>query len=377
MLSSELQPRCQIAELGRYLQWKPRKDGSGRVLWYIPAKKRPSGWLPTVLVHDGFRSDEADIKIRRVAKDLNDNLDRELSSTDPDGIFKRRDMHAAVKLWDETDPWSAKARNTQINYQDKVSPLLMWSEAAGRPNLDRVSRSAARALINNMRDRPYQAHGVLWAARKIMSYAIDEGWIQRDPFRGIKISLPKAQISLWSQHDVDMYVEAAHAVDLPSIARLIRIEWELGQRISDVVKFRRGKEYDQVKGCFRFWQQKTQTYLELPVRPELQEDLAGDNQLFLVIDELTGGPFEGRDEWGRSFDKVRDHVTAELEGRHLQLRQLRHSVVVDMARTGCTVPEIAAVTGHTIARTTAILDVYLPRDSAVARNALAKRWNTA
>jgi len=99
--------------------------------------------------------------------------------------------------------------------------------------------------------------------------------------------------------------------------------------------------------------------------------------LFLVIDELTGGPFKGRAEWGRSFDKVRDYATGELEGRHLQLRQMRHSVAVDMARNECAIAEIAAVTGHTVTRTTGILDVYLPHDSVVARNAMAKRWNTA
>ncbi|MEL6828069.1 MAG: hypothetical protein AAFN91_17615 [Pseudomonadota bacterium] len=332
--------------------------------------------MPTILVFDGFRSEQSDAKIKEITRRLNDRLDQELDNLEPSIVYQHRDMRAAVKLWDETDPWSAKARNTQINYQDKVSPLLMWSEAAGHPPLHQITRSAARALINNMRDRPFQAHGVLWAAKKIMSYAVQEGWIQKDPFQGIRVSLPKAQISLWSQHDVDLYVEAAHSLELPSIARLIRIEWELGQRISDVARFRRGKEYDQTKGCFRFWQQKTQTYLELPARSELQHDLAGDSQLFLIIDELTGGPFKGRDEWGRSFDKVRAHATGELEGRHLQLRQLRHSVVVDMARNECTIAEIAAVTGHTIARTTAILDVYLPRDSAVARNALSKRWNT-
>jgi len=51
-----------------------------------------------------------------------------------------------------------------------------------------------------------------------MSYAVDEDWIDRDPFRGIKVALLKAQISLWSQHDVDRWIEAAHAVDLSSIA---------------------------------------------------------------------------------------------------------------------------------------------------------------
>jgi len=36
------------------------------------------------------------------------------------------------------------------------------------------------------------------------------------------------------------------------------------------------------------------------------------------------------------------------------------------------VPEIAAVTGHSISRTAAILEIYLPRDSNMAATAIAK-----
>ena len=57
----------------------------------------------------------------------------------------------------------------------------------------------------------------------------------------------------------------------------------------------------------------------------------------------------------------------------LVLRQLRHSCVVQLARAGCTVPEIAAITGHSISSVGRILSVYLPRDSTVARNAQVKR----
>lgn len=373
---SEPQPRCQIAELGRFLKWRTRKDGSGRAHWIVPKRKLPFGWLPTIPVYDGFRSDEADEQIRARAKRLNDRLDEELDQTKTGEKTTRRDIHAALRIWEETDPWSTKSATTQDNYTDKTSPLLMWSLASGRPDIDKISRPSARALITGMRDRPHQAHGVLWAARKIMSYAIEEGWIEKDPFRGIKIVLPKAQITLWSEHDVDLYVEAATAVQLPSIGRMIQIQWELGQRLSDVARFRRGEEYDATTGCFRFWQQKTSAYLEIPARQSLQDDLATSNQMFLVIDELTGGPYKGRDEWGRSFDKVKAHATAELEARPLILRQLRHSVVVHMARNRCTIAEIAAITGHSITRTTGILDIYLPRDSEVAANAMKKRWNT-
>lgn len=379
MLSSEPQPRCEVGELGRYLNWRPRKDGSGRVLLIVPARLRPSGWPSTITIFNGFRSDDADEAIRQKAKRINErlDLDRAIEVGQLEKEPRHRDIQAALKIWQQSDPWEEKAHNTVANYTAKVKPLIKWSTLAGRPNFSEITKASARELINAYRDVPHQAHGILWAAKKLSAIAIEEEWIEKDPFRGIKVKLPKSLVSLWTQHDVDIYVEAATSVKLESIARLILIEWELGQRISDVVRFRRGKEYDQTKGCFRFWQQKTQTYLELPIRAEIQEDLAQNNDLYLIIDELTGGPFKGRDEWGRSFDKVRSFAIENLEGRHLQLRQLRHSVVVDMARNGCTIAEIAAVTGHTISRTTGILDVYLPRDSVVARNAMAKRWNMA
>jgi hypothetical protein len=47
--------------------------------------------------------------------------------------------------------------------------------------------------------------------------------------------------------------------------------------------------------------------------------------------------------------------------------------VVQLARAGCTVPEIASITGHSIASVEQILQRYLPRDSTVARNAQVKR----
>jgi hypothetical protein len=60
-------------------------------------------------------------------------------------------------------------------------------------------------------------------------------------------------------------------------------------------------------------------------------------------------------------------------GRHLILRALRHSCVVQLARAGCEIPEIISVTGHSPGSAHSILQVYLPRDSTVARRAQEKR----
>jgi hypothetical protein len=51
---------------------------------------------------------------------------------------------------------------------------------------------------------------------------------------------------------------------------------------------------------------------------------------------------------------------------------LRRTAIVHLGRAGSSVPEIAAVTGHSITRTAAILEVYLPRDSNMAAAAIAK-----
>jgi hypothetical protein len=46
-----------------------------------------------------------------------------------------------------------------------------------------------------------------------------------------------------------------------------------------------------------------------------------------------------------------------------------------LAEAGCTDPEIAAITGHSLERTRQILETYLPRTPEMARNAMAK-WES-
>ena len=46
--------------------------------------------------------------------------------------------------------------------------------------------------------------------------------------------------------------------------------------------------------------------------------------------------------------------------------------MVRMAEAGCTVPEIAAVSGHTIEQTQRILETYIPRTVTMAEAAIVK-----
>ena len=144
--------------------------------------------------------------------------------------------------------------------------------------------------------------------------------------------------------------------------------------LTDVRAFRLGGGYLPSEGMFRFRQQKTRSYVTVPVSCELQSLLndAGDEGAFLFRDESTGKPY-AEDRLTHVFADVRAAAEARGARPGLVLRWSRHSCVVQLARAGCEIPEIAAITGHSLRSATNILQTYLPRDSQVARNAQVKR----
>jgi integrase len=57
----------------------------------------------------------------------------------------------------------------------------------------------------------------------------------------------------------------------------------------------------------------------------------------------------------------------------LTFHDLRGTAVTRLAKAGCTVPEIATITGHSLRDVGAILDShYLSRDSALGESAIRK-----
>lgn len=72
-----------------------------------------------------------------------------------------------------------------------------------------------------------------------------------------------------------------------------------------------------------------------------------------------------RSSWGEACKK------AGVVG--VTYHDLRGTAVTRLALVGCTEPEIAAITGHTLSEVRSILDAhYLHRDPALAENAIRK-----
>jgi len=382
-------------DLGRYVTLRPRADGTYRVFFQVPARLRPSGWpslipLPITADRNGNLGDLVEVEaIRQDAKTLYRQLNGERIGREK---REKKNFETLIRRYQLSDSWAALKPITQDGYVTSLNHIKRWvaSTRPTEPDPCTITRAHVEdflKLFNEVKD-PTSGEVVHAAtqttkrhARKVlrllMEEAISLGWRKDNPCDGIRLKGVKAKSLIWEQADVDAYVEAAlndgHHGAMKSIATIILLEWEIGQRLTDVRNFKPGVEYDLAQGVFRFWQSKTDQYVTIPVSARLRELLAevAGNQMFLFRNERTGKAYT-QHSLAKAFAWIRT-AAVKARARPLLLRWLRHSCVVQLARAGCTVPEVAAITGHSAAGVSRILAVYLPRDNEVAWNAQRKR----
>lgn len=359
-------------DLGKYVTLRPRADGTFRVLMEVPARLRPSGWSAAItLPVDGARTgdlkDASEVgRIQADAKRLYTDLLRARAGTAP-AEPQKRDLPRLVREWQSSQFFKGKKPRTQQGYAYHAGLVLDWSKAAGHKPVAGITREAIEAFLTLYDDRPTTRRHVKIVLKMLLDHAIALKWRDDNPAEKIVVVAPESEVTIWEIEDVRREAWACAEAGQPSIAALIFTQWEIGQRLTDARLFRRGAEYIPADGAFRFWQSKTKTYVTIPVSQDLQhliEAVAYPDSLYLFTDKATGKPWN---------EQRLGHVFQAIRQRDLQLRALRHSCVVQLARAGCTVPEIASITGHAPFSAEQILAKYLPRDNEVAANAQRKR----
>jgi len=367
-------------ELGRYVTLRKRADGTFRVFFQVPARLRPSDWpslipLPIQGARHGDLADAEEVKrVQADARMLYERL--QAGRAGRPAQPPTRSLRTLVRAWQASSAYKDLRPRSQKHYSTYVNHILAWSETCEpqHPDPTRLTRADIEGFLGLFDEQPTTKKHARKTMRLVLDQAIALGWRTDNPVAGIRLKkAPRSAAGVWEQADVDLYVAAAEALGYRSIALIVLLEWEIGQRLGDVRGFRPGAEYDQAAGVFRFWQEKTQSYVTIEVSKRLREllDAAAEDTLFLFRNERTGKAYT-EERLSKTFGWVRV-AAIKLGARSLLLRWLRHSCVVQLARAECEVPEIAAITGHSHASVAKMLDVYLPRDSQVAHNAQVKR----
>jgi hypothetical protein len=314
-----------------------------------------------------------------------------------------------IDLYQDSEDYRDKAPKTRIGYDRCLEILRGWSAQAGHPQVATITRRGLRELHKSLRwpagepcghtdgcpldkicrtgrntpcpiEQLPNANAVIRVASILLGVALDEGLITVNFAKGLKLPGAEGREQVWPDEAIEAFCATALKKGRRSMALAVRMGADFGQREGDILRMNRNQRRENV---MRIRPQKTRRrtnrVIEVPVLPELTQmlDETPKEATVYVISEETGAPYKP-DNFRHLFAEIRaeagiDQIALEhgIEGG-LLFMDLRRTAIVHLARAGSSVPEIAAVTGHSIARTAAILEIYLPRDSVMAASAIAK-----
>jgi hypothetical protein len=396
-----------VVELPDYVVPKPQKGtrangGRPYVLYYWQPNKRlrRAGFKPVALGRDIN-------KLEGLAKPLNVRVEAWRRGEDDDAGLPPPvpgTIPHLIHVYQKSEDYLDKRPKTRQGYDRCLEILRQWSAKARHPLLATLTRKGLRELHKTLRwpqgepcgreegcpasriclagrntpcppEQLPNANAVMRVASILFGVGIDEGFITTNPGKALKLPGVDGRDQVWPDEVIDAFCATAIIKGRRSMALAVRMGADFGQREDDILKMHRGHRKG---GVMRI--------IEIPILPELGRmlDETAKEATVYVISEETGRPYKA-DNFRHLFAEIRAEAGIDdialrhgMEGGLLYM-DLRRTAVVHLAYAGCTVPEIAAITGHSITRTEAILEVYLPRDSAMAASAIAKldAWRRA
>lgn len=184
----------------------------------------------------------------------------------------------------------------------------------------------------------FAARHWLKAIRALMNYAVEIGLRHDNPAMGVKLPNLKTEgYHTWTESEIEQFLAYHKAGSRARLALMLLVS--TGQRRSDVVRM--GPQHLR-DGFIHVRQQKTGVELAIPVHSTLAAAIAETPIAHLTfLTTQSGAPFSsaGFGNWFRERCN-------EAGLRRCSAHGLRKAAARRLAEAGCTMHEIAAITGH-------------------------------
>ncbi|MFC5507794.1 tyrosine-type recombinase/integrase [Bosea massiliensis] len=201
----------------------------------------------------------------------------------------------------------------------------------------------------------------------MLSWAVDRGKLKANHILGFKrlYSSDRSDI-LW----LEAHIRAFMTVAPLEMQRALILALHTGQRLSDLLRAA-WTNYDGK--VLRIRQSKGNVLVAIPCTRALRTMLDGmPRDATVILTSVTKKAWKKRhfsDQWKEASD------AAGLLDLHFH--DLRGTAITMLAESGCTVPEIASITGHSLKTVTTIMEKYLSRTAALAEAAMEKFENAS
>lgn len=307
--------------------------------------------------------------------------------------------HRAYTVQDMLHDWQSPAHNVKFDTgkTGALAPKTMREYRVAIRCVERVSPSfygasvAAidRPLCRRLYEQIWDASGLSMANASLRMLSAAFTWailkgrpkgLSVNPAQRIQMQQSKPRLRVASRAEIDAMVAAADDLGLPHIGDAIIMGVWTGQRQGDrLMAQMKGK----LNGRRYFRQSKTGAIVSIPETPRLEERLeaarkrraaAGIISPSVILNEATGRPFQQK-AYNVQYRRVRDHAV-QMSGIQtlttLNDQDLRDTAVTWLANADSTLPQICAITGHSLQSATTIMKHYLAINPALADSAMAK-----
>ncbi len=336
----------------RYVVEKRNKAGSRRWYWQRPG-------FPTKRLPD----DEAE-RLKAVTA-LNDRADAEKSGEIGPDEPEFGTIAWAVEEYRKSRKFAGKAGGTRRVYERWMISL---AETVGHQPITTLTPKAVHDILDGIDSKGGKKHCAA-VLKRVAQVAIRRGVLDRNPATLLDLEGSNRREEIWSEGDIEKFLTACEGeLHGEAIALGFQIMLHAAVRPGDM----RNMTWQAYNGdTIKYLQEKTKKLVEVPCNEALLQLLDTAKTKRIVATVIVAGP-NGQRLTGRVWSVAFNAIRSKADLDHLQARDLRRTFVVNAARAGATVPEIAASTGHSIDHTQAIFEHYLPRDVHMARAGILK-----
>jgi len=248
--------------------------------------------------------------------------------TTPNKTFKR-----LIASYMTSDRYKRLSPVTKRTYRQHMRYM---EEVAGRIDPTTMRRVHVNQMRDALSDTPTLANRRVGFLSTLFEHAIDIGWMNANPAKGVKSLPATGKVRLpWPQDMIDAFREEAD----DDTRLLFELLLGTGQRIGDVLKM----QWSHIEGDgINVRQSKTKAGLYIPFTRSLSATLAETPRRSLyIVSQANGRPMSYQLAWKRVMD-VRKAIGAEAYDIH----GLRHSAASELAALGLSDEHIMSITGH-------------------------------
>ncbi|WP_147395142.1 tyrosine-type recombinase/integrase [Azospirillum cavernae] len=353
-------------DLPRYVIAKRRGD---RLAFYfqVPKRLQPEGWPSGAMRlkdSQGVAIEEPAEAIRR-GRELNEMLNRARAQVAAGPI--QGTLPWLISEYQHSDKYRNRAEQTRYQYDLIARMMIAWSKEKNHPQVGQMTVPSALKFLDQFEDRPtYRIRAAAFGS-VLWNFGRRLGVVSVNVWKDLDLEAPDPDVHIWSDEEIAAVVAKADEMARASVGTAVMLASESGQRQADVLDMRRGREWDGV--TLRRVQNKTKAYVTVPATKLLLDRLASlsKDNLLLVASETT------RRQWRQqTFSRTFREIADAAGFPQIEFRSLRATCVCRLASAGCSIPEIASITGHTLVSVHHILKHYWRPDSDQARNAISK-----